>query len=182
MSYFWGHWYPWLGRLFWISKPGWMPSLAGFVTCVQRILEIQLWCDTCWPLGSQPAWQQSHFIDILVYRYSWGLKSKINRATASQHEVKQTLYRLRCAVSARLVGPEPAMYPGGPCPPPGPVKISHKKDGHQIRPHRFHVSYPPPTLPGRWIRYCKPKIESTLEANRLTPSLLSVCVHWGWGA
>ena len=24
--------------------------------------------------------------------------------------------------------------------PPGPVKISHKKDGHRIRPHRFHVS------------------------------------------
>ena len=43
--------------------------------------------------------------------------------------------------------------PRGPCPPPGPVKIGHKKDGHQRRPHRFHVSRPPP-LPGRWIRYC----------------------------
>ena len=30
----------------------------------------------------------------------------------------------------------------GPCP-PSPVKISHKKDGHRIRPHRFHVSPPP---------------------------------------
>ena len=37
--------------------------------------------------------------------------------------------------------------------PPGPVKISHKKDGRQGRPHKFHVSRPP-TLPGRWIRYC----------------------------
>ena len=36
--------------------------------------------------------------------------------------------------------------------PPGPVKIGHKKDGRQRRPHRFHVSRPP--LPGRWIRYC----------------------------
>ena len=27
--------------------------------------------------------------------------------------------------------------------PPGPVKISHKKDGRQIRLHRFHVSCPP---------------------------------------
>ena len=36
--------------------------------------------------------------------------------------------------------------------PPGPVKISHKKDGRQRRPHRFHVSCPP--LPGRWIRHC----------------------------
>ena len=37
--------------------------------------------------------------------------------------------------------------------PPGPVKIGHEKDGRQRRPHRFHVSRPPP-LPSRWIRYC----------------------------
>ena len=42
--------------------------------------------------------------------------------------------------------------------PPGPVKIGHKKDGRQRQPHRFHVSRPP--LPGRWIRYCNPKINS----------------------
>ena len=41
--------------------------------------------------------------------------------------------------------------PRGPCP-PGPVKISHKKDGHRRRLHRFHVSRPP-SLPGRWIHY-----------------------------
>ena len=29
--------------------------------------------------------------------------------------------------------------------PPGPVKIGHKKDGCQRRPHRFHVSWPPLT-------------------------------------
>ena len=28
--------------------------------------------------------------------------------------------------------------------PPGPVKIGHKKDGRQRRPHRFHVSRSPP--------------------------------------
>ena len=28
--------------------------------------------------------------------------------------------------------------------PPSPVQISHKKDGHQRRPHRFHVSWAPP--------------------------------------
>ena len=33
---------------------------------------------------------------------------------------------------------------GGHGPPPGPVKIGHKKDGCQRRPHRFHVSRPPP--------------------------------------
>ena len=32
-------------------------------------------------------------------------------------------------------------------PSPGPVKISHKKDGHQRRPHRFHVPRPPFTRP-----------------------------------
>ena len=31
--------------------------------------------------------------------------------------------------------------------PPGPVKISHKKDGCQRQPHRFHVSRPPLTWP-----------------------------------
>ena len=36
--------------------------------------------------------------------------------------------------SSRSRGAEGAMAP------PGPVKISHKKDGHQRRPHRFHVS------------------------------------------
>ena len=39
--------------------------------------------------------------------------------------------------------------PRGPCP-PSPVQTSHKKDGRQRWPHRFHVSWPP--LPGRWIR------------------------------
>ena len=34
--------------------------------------------------------------------------------------------------------------PRGPWPPPGPVKIGHKKDGRQRRPHRFHVSRSPP--------------------------------------
>ena len=32
--------------------------------------------------------------------------------------------------------------------PPGPVKISHKKDGHQRQLHRFHVSQPPLTPMG----------------------------------
>ena len=31
--------------------------------------------------------------------------------------------------------------------PPSPVEISHKKDSHQRRPHRFHVSCPLPTQP-----------------------------------
>ena len=35
---------------------------------------------------------------------------------------------------------------GGHAPSPGPVKITHKKDGHQRRLHRFHVSAPPPPI------------------------------------
>ena len=35
---------------------------------------------------------------------------------------------------------------GGHAPPPGLVKISHKKDGCRRWPHRFHVSRPPPYL------------------------------------
>ena len=36
--------------------------------------------------------------------------------------------------------------------PPRPCKISHKEDGCQMRPHRFHFSCPPP-IPSRWICY-----------------------------
>ena len=67
MSFSWGHWYPCfvllvtsaLGgftdtpvldfwwHLPWVSKPGWIPSLACFLTCAQQIPQIHLWCDTC---------------------------------------------------------------------------------------------------------------------------------------
>ena len=39
---------------------------------------------------------------------------------------------------------DPGGVPKGPWLPPSPVQTSHKKDGHQRRPHRFHVSCPPP--------------------------------------
>ena len=58
---------------------------------------------------------------------------------------------------------DPGEEAGGPCP-PGPVKISHKKDGRQRRPHRFHVSRPP--LPDRWIRYCINTVVNTNEDHR----------------
>ena len=32
----------------WVSKPGWIPRLRGFVACVPWIPESHLWCDTCW--------------------------------------------------------------------------------------------------------------------------------------
>ena len=54
----------------------------------------------------------------------------------------------------------PVADPGGPSGPwpPSPVKISHKKDGRQRWPHRFHVSWPPPPLPSHWIRYCRQSV------------------------
>ena len=43
---FWWH-------LFWVTKSGWIPLLACFVTCMQWIPQIYLWCDTYWPLSGQ---------------------------------------------------------------------------------------------------------------------------------
>ena len=47
-------------------------------------------------------------------------------------------------LSVTLAVADPGGGPRGPWPPPDPVKIGHKKDGHRRRPHRFHVSRPPP--------------------------------------
>ena len=65
-SFLWGHWYPCFGLLVtsalgftdtsvlafwwclpWVSKPGWISSLACFLTCTQQIPQIHLWCNTC---------------------------------------------------------------------------------------------------------------------------------------
>ena len=67
---------------------------------------------------------------------------------------------------------DPEGVPRGPCPPPSPVQTSHKKDGRQRWPHRFHVSWPP--LPGRWIRCCQTSfvmIWSTCRISNITQSL-----------
>ena len=75
----------------------------------------------------------------------------------------------------------------GPCP-PGPVKISHKKDGRRRRPHRFPVSRPP--LPGRWIRYCimsrkyavfvaifvRKTLKAKIELNHFSSSLQEILI------
>ena len=37
----------------WVSRPGWTSLIACFVVCVKQNPQIHLWCDTCWPLGSQ---------------------------------------------------------------------------------------------------------------------------------
>ena len=35
-------------HLHWVSKPGWVHSLACFLACAQWIPQIHFWCDTCW--------------------------------------------------------------------------------------------------------------------------------------
>ena len=74
---------------------------------------------------------------------------------------------------------------------PGPVKISHTKDGRQRRPHRFHVSRPPPT--GRWIRYyliillCVSKltfivhVQACREISKIPIAGADPRLPWGWG-
>ena len=53
-----------------------------------------------------------------------------------------------CAKIKVKIMSEQVADPGGGVPrgpwPPNPVEISHKKDGRQRWPHRFHVSWTPP--------------------------------------
>ena len=54
----------------WVSKPGWIHSLACFVACMQKNHEIHLWCDTSWPLGGQLG-SQTIPIHVLVNKHWW---------------------------------------------------------------------------------------------------------------
>ena len=59
----------------------------------------------------------------------------------------------------------------GPHGPSGSVKISHKKDGRQRQPHKFHVSWSPWS---RWIRYC-----TVINLAFLTIKNKTLVVFWG---
>ena len=54
ISPFGGHWWPYFGLLPWVSKPGWIPLLAYFVTSVSPLV---------WHLITSwwPVWQLNHF-------------------------------------------------------------------------------------------------------------------------
>ena len=87
--FLWGHWYPCLDfwwHLAWVSKPGWIPSLACCVACTQWNSQIHLWCDRCWPFGSQHGGRAIliHVLQALVR-----LDSGICHATASHYETRQ---------------------------------------------------------------------------------------------
>ena len=69
-----GHWYPCFG--FQVTSALGFKTRVDFIACMlvacaQWIPQIYLWCDTCWPLGSQHGiWAIS--IYILVSRHGWG--------------------------------------------------------------------------------------------------------------
>ena len=57
--------------------------------------------------------------------------------------------------------------------PPGPVKIGHKKDGRQRRPHRFHVSRPPPYPAAGSATETKPSLAD--KATEMSVAIVSLC-------
>ena len=89
--------------------------------------------------GTHPTGMHSCFTSMCQEFCPWG---------GGVHPWADTLPRLTSALGKHPPGSSSGSRGRWP---PGPVKISHKKDGRQRRLHRFHVSQPP--LPGRWIRY-----------------------------
>ena len=78
---------------------------------------------------------------FLDFHYFFSLDLNINR-----HYVQKSLNTLpiwTCEARMDLAVADPGGAEGAMAP-PGPVNIGHKKDGRQRRPHRFHVSRPPP--------------------------------------
>ena len=77
-SFLWGHWYPCFGPVV-MSTLGFKargdPLLVCFLTCVQWIPQIHLWCDTCWPLYSQHG-SQSHSLHAVAEVGCWDPHSK----------------------------------------------------------------------------------------------------------
>ena len=72
-----GHWYPCFGLLV-TSPPGFKASVGSLIHAWQRHMcymfsQIHLWCNTYWPLGSQPGVQAVLF-HILVSQHWWGSK------------------------------------------------------------------------------------------------------------
>ena len=107
-------------------------------------------------------WQFRYFVINSLHIH--GVWETICDAVASSCGLNLCSKFLRCShssISGMLVWSTPSSPPApppidadetvadpgevlrGPCPPPSPVQTSHKKDGHQKRPHRFHVSCPP---------------------------------------
>ena len=88
--------------LLWVSKPEcFLPYLRLLEAYVLHYMfpEIHLWCDTCWPLGSQ------HGNQAVSSTYLRGIDGTQNRELSchcSQCEIRQMLYRLSYPSSAAL--------------------------------------------------------------------------------
>ena len=67
---FWWH-------LDWVSRPEWIPLHVWFDACMQQIPLNHLWCDTCWPLGSQ----HGNWAVLSTYLYFINLKIFTEYAT-----------------------------------------------------------------------------------------------------
>ena len=87
-SFLWGHWYPCFGLL--VMTALYFKARVDTLACVLCHLhamksKIHVWCDTCWPLGSQHgSW--AILIHILANKHWWG---SIFCATPSQRETRQ---------------------------------------------------------------------------------------------
>ena len=80
----WSHWYPCFVLGFKARVDD--PSLACFIACAQWNPQIHLWCNTCWPLGSQDA-SRAILIHILANKHWWGCgPGSIMHAAASVWE------------------------------------------------------------------------------------------------
>ena len=85
--------------LSWVLKLGWIPLIVCFIACMEQNPQIHLWCDNCWPLGSQHGtW--AILIHVFVNKHWWGLRlGSIVHAAASQCETRQMVSRLSYACS-----------------------------------------------------------------------------------
>ena len=98
-SFLWGHWYPCFGLLV-ISPLGFKARVGNLIRAWWRRMhytfpEIHLWCDTCWPLGSQ------HGNRAISSTYLQGIGGTQTQELTVWDQAGQTLYRLSYPSSAQ---------------------------------------------------------------------------------
>ena len=104
-SFLWGHWYPCFGLL--VTSPlGFKVRVSSLICPWQRHMcytfpEIHLWCDTCWPLGSQ------HGSLSISSTYLWDIGGTRNWELSCHHslcEIRQARRSTDWAIPARPKG------------------------------------------------------------------------------
>ena len=71
--FLWGYWYPCFGLLV-MSPLGFKARVGSLIRAWQRhtpytFPEMYLWCDTCWPLGSQYGWKVNIVIGVRMIMF-----------------------------------------------------------------------------------------------------------------